>query len=189
MSIIKKSVFIFIFLILICSICFVLAQENKIAETKKAVIDEFDKPVDQSNALNKFFTLIGFGTTIRQVILNSILFGIVVFFMYNLLMITSLFDQDWVIKTITFSLAVILLLSRANTFINNLLTNIFVYLGTAGAIIQIVISFLVFLGLIFLGPWARIFVEKRKAQHRILEAMQAGERVGQAGRVGEALEE
>lgn len=125
---------------------------------------------------------LGWGNTWRQVIISLVVLAIILAGIYDILELTSIFDNSWVKIIISVGLGIIASLIG---WINAMSTFLFEFAAAGGAIaiaVEIIVSMIVFIGLSVGNSYIAKWAAKRKAQKEEIKAIKG------AGKASAAIE-
>jgi hypothetical protein len=112
-------------------------------------------------------SFLGVGETWKQVIIGIIIMLIIFAALYDMIELTSIITNNWVIAIIAAGLAIIFALVD---IVRTIATWLFTFAATLGAIgifLEIVISIFIFIGLSFGGNWIARWSAKRQANRTL----------------------
>ena len=133
-------------------------------------------PVWITNVTN----FLGIGDTWKQVIIGIIIMLIIFAGFYDILELTSIFSNSWVITLIAAGLAIILALVDVVRQIATLLFTFAATLGAIGIFLEIVVCIIIFIGLTFGGSRIALWAAKRKGQKELIKGIKSADEAGAA---------
>lgn len=123
----------------------------------------FLKEVDKNAWYWPAFDFIGLGETWQQVIIGLIIIAIIFAGLYDILELTSIFENRWVKFVIAAGLGIIAAITGLVRLFASWAFSIVAGLGTVGIVLEILIAIIIFIGLSFGSAWAAQFAARRRA--------------------------
>jgi len=131
----------------------------------------------------------GIGNTWKDLIIAVIVFVIILAGMYNILTLTSIFDEAWVIWVMAAGLAIIASLTGLIRGITVFLIQVAAGLGAFGIVIEIIISIGVFIALSFGSSAVAKWAAQRKANKDLVKGIKGMGKVRAGVKTAKALGE
>lgn len=128
-----------------------------------------------------FLEYFGFlGNTLTEIFISLIIALIIFAAVYDMLELTSIFQNDWTQRLIAIGVTVIAVILQWPIIITRWGLDFAAYLGAIGIFLEIVIAIVIFIGLMFGNTWLAKFAVKRKGQVEELKALKGAGRAGAA---------
>jgi hypothetical protein len=111
------------------------------------------------------------GTTWKDLIIVIVVFVIILAGMFDILTLTSIFDNAWVIWIMSVGLAIIASLTGVIRNVTTFLIQVAAGFGAIGIAVEIIISIVIFIGLSIGGTFFAKWAAKRKAQKEMVKSI------------------
>lgn len=120
------------------------------------------------------------GNDLTEIFISLIIVLIIFAAVYDMLELTSIFQNDWTQRLIAIGIALIAVILKWPLVITRWGLDFAAYLGVFGILYEIIIAIVIFIGLMFGNTWLAKFAVKRKGQVEQIKAIKGANQASAA---------
>jgi len=118
-----------------------------------------------------FSNFLNLGSTWRELIISLVVLVIIFAGLYDIIELTSIFSNQWVMYILAGGFAIIFCLTSVVYGIVTRVISIAATVGAAGIVIELIVAVVLFIGLSFGNTFIAKFIAKRKGQKSLIQTI------------------